>query len=1191
MPLGLKSGTAAEGVSDEGKTVEMPMEEAPVLPDFDEGIEEEIVPDTPEGRLERWQRKLLDLSARNPLLNHKATKTSLRILCPDPGLLEDKLAEGARISIQSVPKPSGQGQDQDLHKQRTGEQIVEEYARDALDKKQILVDLPDEELAKRAVDIYRKTQTALQEGGANTLYLALGFLLWKRDDKDDKRFRAPLILLPVSLERKSVRSGVKLMAHDDEPRFNTTLLEMLRKDFEIDIRGLDGALPEDHSGVDVAGVWDKVRRAVKDAPGFEVVEDVVLGHFSFAKYLMWKDLADRTDALRQNAIVKHLIDTPRDPYPSEIAFVDGNQVDRHYKPSDLLAPLPADSSQMAAIATADRGKDFIIIGPPGTGKSQTISNLIAHMLGKGKTVLFVSEKTAALEVVYRRLQDIGLGRFCLELHSNKAKKADVLAQLGRAWNPLEHKAGSDWEKEAERLRKLRDQLNLVVDRLHMPRKNGMSAHKAIGVKVRDEALAARLRFEWLSADRHDEKQLEAMREAVDKLRVQVAAVGDVAHSPFQLVLAGDWSPQWEDNIVEAAGRLSSSALAAEKQCDTFLHNVGVAIPDRTMTRLDALAELANVLSESYRRQTAYALEPDGQDVVDALEEAIGRLKNYAKAQASLSCAYDPYAWRQIDGDEIARAWCAAQEAWWPKSFLARRRILKDMKQGGAKGKPNLESDALLLKTLRTEGEAIDRLEKRLSHFKDWDGHRTKPDAALSLRELGQRARVAVGKLADDAQDLATLRGQIRTLLYDGNDLLASEAAVGRAIQSFLSALDELQKSCAAFEAIAGKSVREHFANTDKSLSVIQETADTIAARHAELREWCGWRRRQQESLDLELGPLVEAIEQGRVPAEEIPDTFEAAYCTWWSGAVIGEDDVLRTFSTPEHLAMIEQFRDIDTQFQKLTAEYVAAKLSGELPAADDVTRKSSWGILRRELQKKMRHKPVRQLIQEIPDVLTTLAPCQMMSPLSVAQYLPADQDLFDVVIFDEASQITVWDAVGSLARGKQAIIAGDPKQMPPTNFFARSEDDPDGDVDVVGDLESILDEMLGASIPQRTLNLHYRSRRESLIAFSNNRYYDNSLITFPAPIHPDHGVRLVRPVGYYDRGKGRHNEGEARAIVADILGRLTHPNADIRELSIGVVTFNSEQQNLIENLLDEARSRIPLSNGRFPPIQRLSLCL
>ena len=220
---------------------------------------------------------------------------------------------------------------------------------------------------------------------------------------------------------------------------------------------------------------------------------------------------------------------------------------------------------------------------------------------------------------------------------------------------------------------------------------------------------------------------------------------------------------------------------------------------------------------------------------------------------------------------------------------------------------------------------------------------------------------------------------------------------------------------------------------------------------------------------------------------------------------------------------------------------------------------------------------------EVPDVVTALAPCLMMSPLSVAQYLAPDQALFDVVIFDEASQITVWDAVGCLARARQAIVVGDPKQMPPTNFFARADDDPDGDIDMEGDLESILDEMLGASIPDRTLSLHYRSRKESLIAFSNSRYYDNQLVTFPAPVFPDNGVQLKRPDGFYSRGKARHNQGEAKAIVAEVLRRLRHKDPSVREQSIGVVTFNTEQQTLIEDLLDEARSSHPDIEWAFAP--------
>jgi very-short-patch-repair endonuclease len=1172
-PLGFKSGrtdTKSEVARD---TVDLPLEEAPALPCFDTSVDEDDK-ETPEGRLERWQRRLLDLSLRNPLLNHRAGATSLRILCPDPAKLEDKLAEGARIAIQALPQPTSLRQDEALHRQRTGEVITEEYAREALERNQVLVDLPEAELSKRAVEIYRKAQTALQEGGSNTLYLAVGFLLWKRDEKDEKRFRAPLILLPVALERKSVRSGVKMVIHDDEPKFNTTLLQMLRKDFSIDIKGLEPDLPADESGIDVARIWRQVRQAVKETPGFEVVEEVVLGHFSFAKFLMWKDLLDRTDALRKSPVVRHLIDTPRDPYPSDVEFVDQDCIDRMFSPSDLMAPLPADGSQMAAVATSDRGKDFVIIGPPGTGKSQTIANMIAHLLGKGKTVLFVSEKTAALEVVYRRLIGCGLGRFCLELHSNKASKADVLKQLGESWNTGAQKTSDAWKKEADKLRELRDQLNGVVAQLHMKRRNGLTVHYAIGVKVRDDEDAQPVRLSWPCADHHDERTLTALHEVVDKLAIQAAAVRDFTHSPFTLVIASEWSPQWETELADAAGRLAGASLAAGQACEAFCGALEISVPDRTLARLEALAELAAVVLESYQKESSYALEADGVDQIKALEEAVLRLRSYADKQASLSCAYDPMAWRRLDGVALHKRWWAAEAFWWLKRIIVRRRIINEMRVGGAEGRPDPVKDCLLLMSLREEGLVLDRLSERLSVFKNWKGHDTEPQMVDGLADMGRRVRAVVGKLADSVAESVELRNRVCVALRDGNDLLSQQAVVGRTAKGFVDALAIFMRAVSDFESKAGGTVREAFGNDAAVLENVRAVAETIIKRHQDLKDWCAWRKRRGTAVDYGLMPLVESIEQGRVSPDEISDTFETAFCAWWSRAVIGEDEVLRHFSSPEHNVAITQFRESDARFQKLTAAYIAASLRGGIPGQEDVRRNSQWGTLQHELQKKMRHKPVRQLVLEIPEVITKLAPCLMMSPLSVAQYLPPEQQLFDVVIFDEASQITVWDAVGAIARGKNVIVAGDPKQMPPTNFFARTEEDPDGEVDSDGDLESILDEMRGASIPSRTLNLHYRSRKESLIAFSNAKYYDNGLITFPAPVAPpDKGVRLIRPQGFYARGGARHNEGEAKAIVAEVVRRLTHKDEGVRALSIGVVTFNSEQQSLIENLLDDARAK------------------
>ena len=217
--------------------------------------------------------------------------------------------------------------------------------------------------------------------------------------------------------------------------------------------------------------------------------------------------------------------------------------------------------------------------------------------------------------------------------------------------------------------------------------------------------------------------------------------------------------------------------------------------------------------------------------------------------------------------------------------------------------------------------------------------------------------------------------------------------------------------------------------------------------------------------------------------------------------------------------------------------------------------------------------PIRQLLASLPEAFGKLAPCVLMSPLSIAQYLPADQATFDVVIFDEASQITTWDAIGAIARGHQTIIVGDPKQLPPTNFFGRADDDDDDLPEVERDMPSILDEVSAGGVPHRNLYWHYRSRDEALIAFSNHFYYDGGLVTFPAPSTGSDAIKFHKVNGTYARGRGRVNEEEAKAIAEMVERRLKTWLAvpEDERLSLGVITFNAEQQSLILDLLDEVR--------------------
>ena len=212
-----------------------------------------------------------------------------------------------------------------------------------------------------------------------------------------------------------------------------------------------------------------------------------------------------------------------------------------------------------------------------------------------------------------------------------------------------------------------------------------------------------------------------------------------------------------------------------------------------------------------------------------------------------------------------------------------------------------------------------------------------------MANVGQQVRNVAGRLADDTKTLLDTRNALKKLISDGNDLLSPDAAVGRRVHAFVNAMGQLREGFEAFGTLAGQSTRDYFAQADDALDAVLETTAKIAERHHELNAWCAWRRRRNEALDLDLGPLVEAVERGDVPIGEIATTFRAAYCSWWSAAVIEHDDVLRKFSTPEHVATILKFREIDDRYQGLTAAYIGALLTSRLPDAGNVTRRSSWG--------------------------------------------------------------------------------------------------------------------------------------------------------------------------------------------------------------------------------------------------------
>ncbi|MDB5744780.1 MAG: hypothetical protein JWR68_3095 [Polaromonas sp.] len=1140
--------------------------------------------DTPEGRLSTWKSQLLDLTLRNRLLNFKPTKTTLQFVAPDLGRLEDALADGLEFKIRPLPDlmDGADPRMAQVHTQRAGRTPLDDMALEALGNKELLARASKDVLDGSLLAIHSAARTGLEEGGANTLYLAIGLLRWTEAEKADAVHLAPLLLVPVTLQRQSVRSGFRLTRHDEEAIVNPTLLHLLKTSFELKVAGLD-VVPADDKGIDVGQVLQAFRLAVREIAQWEVLEQAHLGIFSFTKYLMWKDLQDRTEQLKQSRVVRHLIDHPGEAFAREGTDGEFDRLDARYAPQDLLAPLLCDSSQLKAICAVDAGRDLVLEGPPGTGKSQTITNLIAHSLAKGKTVLFVSEKMAALEVVHRRLTSIGLGPFCLELHSSKARKTEVLQQLGQSLALSAQRTEGDWAREADRLAQLRGSLNELVESLHRRYPNGLSVFDATGVCIAHAGEAA-CAMPWPDPGVHDRAALDRLEETVRRMASLAGALETLQDHPLALIGQLDWSPSWQDALLDAAQSLEAAIRSLQDKVASLDALTGQPTTGLSLQAHAALDQLADVLLLAPGVPAGLAgraHEPHARAQVHALaRHGLARNRHAQHLGAG---------WTEqvatLDAGELQAQWAQAGGAWWPKSWFSRRAITARLSAFRADGQRPGDADvqALLapLAALNVEDQALRALQPDAEALLQpaYAGLKTDWASLAAHEQWAQTFADAVVRVAGaDPGRVEPLRQALAPLVSGNRAALAAGGHAGAALLAYREAWREFNQKLAALDALA-RPVRplQGPQEAGGGLERIQGVLGQWQGSRRLIQPWCLWRGVRQQAMDEGLQALVASLESGAVPLAQAEAHFKFSYCSWWLKKTIDTDPVLRGFSSADHARKIREFQGADARFQTLTEQYIVATLSGRIPSLSGaaVGPDSELGRLRRELQKQRRQMPVRQLVQGLPTLLPRLKPCLLMSPLSVAQYLDAGYAPFDLVVFDEASQIPVWDAVGAIARGRQLVVVGDPKQLPPTSFFSKSSD-PEGSAggdEQVQDLESILDECLGAGMNRLSLQWHYRSRHESLITFSNVNYYDSSLVTFPSPVTHDSAVRFEQVQGVYDRGGSRTNRAEADAIADGISEHYLSPQK--KHLTLGVVTFNQTQQQLIETLVDARRRASP----------------
>lgn len=1123
-------------------------------------------------RQQIWERKLLDLSLRNTLINFRVTKNSIQLMAAQLGELEDALSSGEEFHIMARPKDfQNTLRDSKIYEAENQTSILETLINTEFKNKRLRTFVDEKEVDYKIKGLYRQAKVSLEENGANTLYLALGFLKWYESDVSERERYAPIVLIPIEIVRKSVQKGYVIRIREEEPQMNITLLEMLRQDFGLTIGGLD-PLPTDDSGIDLKRVFNIFRQAVMDKSRWDVEELAFIGLFSFSQFIMWNDIRNRSEDLKKNKIVASLMSQKMEWEPTD-EFPAPNTLDETFKPMDLAVPISADSSQLSAISASGKDNSFVLHGPPGTGKSQTITNIIANALYQGKSVLFIAEKIAALSVVQKRLEAIGLGPFCLELHSNKAKKKDVLDQLDHCLNTVKVKAPKEYENQAKRLYDLRNELNEVVNSIHKKQDFGWSLYEAISCFEQYGDYPDCVKFTEEQVSKVTPEIYTMWVDVLGQFKVAGEECGGAYNNPLLEFMISNYSQGVKSEISELLKEYAA-AISRSTESNIYVSNLIGFNEVEKYESVKALMNLAQLINNSeympaklFASEELTLLKPKIDNVCgcgkkrDDVEKQL--LNSFTKSILS------------FDEENALSQWKIAEDSWFLPKLMGQNKIAKSLKilANNPKefDKSNIPSYLKLIGEYKNNQKVIDENSKLFNDLFGMLWNDGKADWSVISKAYSDTVCMndLLSSIANSIAEKQKVKDKlVGEVFVDLKDFKQRNGDVLRKAISNFESSNIIEEKLSQKAGISFKNLK----SKEQWLKNVSEKTKLWIDNLDGLRNWFTYLNIKDKTKKSGLENVVNAYESGSFKESDMLPVFYKGISQAFAIYIVDKEKALSDFTGAIFEETISKYRETSAYFEDLTREELIARLSSKIPVVSgNVANSSEIGILQKAIRSGGRMLSIRKLFDSIPNLLRKLCPCMLMSPISVAQYIDPKYPAFDLVVFDEASQMPTCEAVGAMARGNNVIVVGDPKQLPPTSFFSANRVDEDNYEQE--DLESILDDCLALSMPQQHLLWHYRSSHESLIAFSNMQYYDNKLFTFPSPNDLVSAVKYIPIKGYYDRGKTKQNRAEAEAIIAEIESRLK--DSALRKHSIGVVTFSSVQQNLIDDLLVELFAKNP----------------
>lgn len=1106
-------------------------------------------------QLKKWQEQLLDLTKGNPLLGLNRSRVSkVRISTPDPTNLFEALGvQGSELRMPRAVRESSRNASRPSDVDERGDYRIEPG--------DLTLDCSPADLARKLRRVYDNGHTSVEERGVTTLHITFGTLSWQDDWLGESV--SPLWMVPVQLVSKGPNVALRLLAADEEIQVNPALELYLRQRHLINLP----AMPEEPTGEVLENYLEEVRSLVREQ-NWTVASDAWISTFSFETLVIYKDL----EAMADLAVSHPLIAAFSKAIASrEISEKLDNDLDELGCPDPVPLPLlPADSSQLGALAQGAFGSHLVVHGPPGTGKSQTISNLIADALRRKKNVLFVSSKMAALNVVYNRLAEYGLDRFCLEAHSTKAGKTKIIDELKRTLEAENASDGKRFDEQLGALLRTRTSLNSYVQELHRVRQPlGKTVYQAIG---RVAALASvpeiRAPLPWGSPLDVSLPEVDQCLDTLSELAAHFKIFDARKTHPWR-GLASTTLPIDQRESLETD---LQTAQAAAQQIELVLPALKATVAEAEQLSLEELGKLRPIfvaLSKIDRLPHDWFNKTVEQllDLAKLFDTGSRLLAEFKEEQQVYGQTFElPLSDAMRLLEPTVRTFSSWHQRLGPGYFRWRSSVKKQVRPG--------------VKTSHTSLAHLHAVVSRLLEIDKWLKEHG-PAFAAEADAGALRDRVALSRAAERCKIGATLL----KLISEMGKSPTRQSSVDPPFRASIERLQVLLPSTSAELAKTLDRLDERWPDgivdgiqgrSAPICDLMKRTSELLGALNR-IQEWVTFQRVLNKCQQLGLNPFLNAL--GNVSAQHVRDEFERRFYSLWTSSVVAGSEVLASFDGAQRSELTKKFKDLDLATRKLLALHIqtsAAAPAQRLRLAQSDVDGSEVSSLRRELQKRKRIKPLRKLFGEIPHALQALKPCMLMSPVSVSTYLKPGVVSFDLVVFDEASQLPTSEAIASILRAKQVVVAGDQNQLPPTSFFRANVELMEDEEDEEGSLESLLDDAVAAEPALRRvhLNWHYRSRDERLIKFSNFFFYENRLVTFPSACisDEDRGIRLEYVAdGVWDRGRSRTNRREADRVAELVVDHFTgHP-----ERSLGIVAMNMQQKELIEDTVAKALEARP----------------